>query len=243
MKLKFAIVFVASIASRAYASGNLRSGKNLVGPVEGEEINSNLVEETVVVQMNDKEESMDGSRLLVEGAGSHEIMTSDGQHDEENNLPATTIEKDNRKMQEYNDDDEVEREKVEDERSEPLYFIESDYESPRRRIPWRECPTGSTELSIMLTTDDWPKQNFLLLYHRQTGQTLWNSGNLQPNATKWYKFCFLDMNCANLRVIDAMGDGLLGKGWLRVVYGSKVLFDGPNIGYGFDNKLGTGCMN
>jgi len=77
MKLNSAIVFIASIASPAYASGNLRSMQNVDHAIEEEEVNSNA---EAFMHMKD---SPDGSRLLER---SHETMTTTEQHEEKKRL-------------------------------------------------------------------------------------------------------------------------------------------------------------
>jgi len=254
MKLNLAIISVASLTSGAYAAGNLRSGqkKNLANRVDEEgrddhdEVNRHLVEETLQVQQNinndEKEASennhLDGTTIrFLDEAEIHERMSNTvAQHDDEenNDLPAATTTLHDRNMQSWEFYDE-------EEYSKPVQVFETNYDSQLQS--WGTCPTGSIGLTIRFMADAFPTQNKFRLYNRRTGNPIWESGKLLPKRYKAWMFSFVKNNYANLEVIDTMGDGVTGDGYLSVWYGNNDLYNGQNFGYGLDMTVGMGsCM-
>jgi hypothetical protein len=94
-------------------------------------------------------------------------------------------------------------------------------------------------LSVKFRTDPWPEETFIQLYNGRG--TLWDYKFSAKNTIYQFSQCIPNNDCTVLDVTDTKGDGLLGRGSLRVTYGSKLLFNGWNLGYGFDVNLGNLC--
>jgi hypothetical protein len=91
-----------------------------------------------------------------------------------------------------------------------------------------------------LRTDAWPGENFIELYNGR-GNTIWDYSFSAKNTNFRYSKCIPNDGCTILDVTDTMGDGLLGNGRLTVTYGSKVMYDDWDLGYGFYLNLGNRC--
>jgi hypothetical protein len=97
----------------------------------------------------------------------------------------------------------------------------------------------STMLTVQLRTDDWPEENFIKLYTARS--TIWNYMYTVKNAGYQHSKSIPNDDCTTLEVSDTYGDGLLGSGRVTVTYGTRVLFDDWNLGYGFYLRLGNRC--
>jgi trypsin len=109
------------------------------------------------------------------------------------------------------------------------------------RAPVASPPTSGpcTVLSVKFKTDLWPGENFIKLYNERS--TIWDYKFSAKNTKYQFSRCIPNNDCTVLDVTDTKGDGLLGKGSLQVKYGSNVLFNGWNLGYGYDFYLGNLC--
>jgi trypsin len=110
----------------------------------------------------------------------------------------------------------------------------------------RPAPTPSpvasptcTTLTVKLRTDDWPEETFIELYTARS--TIWNYKYTAKSTSFQYSNCIPNNDCTTLDVTDTYGDGLLGTGRLTVTYGSTVMYDDWNLGYGFYLYLGNRC--
>ena len=110
----------------------------------------------------------------------------------------------------------------------------------------RPAPTPSpvasptcTTLTVKLRTDDWPEETFLELYTARS--PIWNYSYTAKSTSFQYSKCIPNDDCTTLDVTDTYGDGLLGTGRVTVTYGSKVMYDDWDIGYGFYLYLGNRC--
>ena len=105
------------------------------------------------------------------------------------------------------------------------------------------APTTSggscTKLSVELRTDNWPGENIIILSN--TRQTLWNQNGFQAN--KYYRFtrCVPNNGCTMLDVTDTYGDGLDGNAYMKITVGSRVVYNGQDLGYGFLMNIGNSC--
>jgi len=103
-------------------------------------------------------------------------------------------------------------------------------------------PTTSgpcTNLMVELRTDDHPEDNAIML--KAARRTLWDMKNLEANTDYKWTRCLRNDRCFQLDVSDSYGDGLVGEGFLMVMFGSTVLYDDSNVGFGYSVKLGKGC--
>jgi len=98
---------------------------------------------------------------------------------------------------------------------------------------------GCTTLKVTFRTDSWPWENSIVLEDDRS--TIWNYVSFKANKRYIYTRCLPTDGCAVLDVTDTEGDGLLGKGSLKVEWGSQVLYNGWDLGYGFYLDLGNGC--
>jgi len=96
-----------------------------------------------------------------------------------------------------------------------------------------------TNLMVELRTDDYPEDNAIVL--KRVRRTLWDMKNLKPNTDYKWTRCLRNDRCFQLDVSDSYGDGLVGYGFLKVTFGSTVLLDDSNVGFGYSVKLGIGC--
>jgi len=94
-------------------------------------------------------------------------------------------------------------------------------------------------LTVTLQTDDWPEENSIVLTDDQG--TLWNHVAFEANQQYVFDMCLSTKGCTVLDVTDTEGDGLLESGTLTVEWGSQVLYDDWDLGYGFFLDLGDGC--
>lgn len=103
-------------------------------------------------------------------------------------------------------------------------------------------PTGGscTMLTVELRTDNWPEETIILLEDDNGGE-FWNESNLDPDTEYTFSQCVPDNECTTLDVTDTWGDGLLDNGYLTITYGSSVLYDDWDLGYGFYMYLGDNC--
>lgn len=106
-------------------------------------------------------------------------------------------------------------------------------------------PTGGscTMLSVELRTDDWPEETIIFLEDDSSGDMIWDESDFDFDANTDYSFseCIPDDKCIVLDVTDTWGDGLLNEGYFTVTYGSDVLYDDWDFGYGFSMYLGDDC--
>jgi len=111
--------------------------------------------------------------------------------------------------------------------------------APNKPVNATTPPDGCTTLKVIFHTDDWPEENSIVLENAQ--RTIWNHNTFAPNKRYVYDRCLPTNGCTVLDVADSAGDGLWGKGNIRVKWGSEVLYDKSNIGNGFYLNLGNGC--
>jgi secreted trypsin-like serine protease len=100
-------------------------------------------------------------------------------------------------------------------------------------------PATYTKLTVQLRTDDWPEENFITLYNARS--TIWSYMYTVKNANYKYSKWISNDDCTTLAVSDTYGDGLSGSGRVTVTYGTRVLYDDWNLGYGFYMRLGNRC--
>jgi trypsin len=104
-------------------------------------------------------------------------------------------------------------------------------------------PTSSscsgTMLTVRLRTDNWPRENSLVLSSDQ--RVYWNYRSFQANKSYVYSQCLPTNGCTVLDVTDTLGDGLLGSGNLKITWNSQVVYDDWDLGFGFYMDLGNGC--
>ena len=116
----------------------------------------------------------------------------------------------------------------------------SDTDVPSATLAPTEIDDGRcTVVTIKLRTDGWPEETMLTV-EGETG-TILDLRNLNANSDYSFSGCVQDDGCTVLGVTDTSGDGLLGDGFLTLTYGSEVLYDDWDLGFGFDMKLGNGC--
>ena len=104
-------------------------------------------------------------------------------------------------------------------------------------------PTASggscTLLTVEFHTDDWPGENSIILANSR--RTLWNHASFQPNTYYRFARCIPNNGCTILDITDTYGDGLDGNAYMKVTFGSRVMYSGPDIGYGFYMNIGNKC--
>jgi len=100
-------------------------------------------------------------------------------------------------------------------------------------------PDDCTTLKVILHTDDWPEESSIVLENDQ--RTIWNYDSFTSNRRYVYNRCLPTNGCTVLDVTDTEGDGLWGDGNIKVIWGSQVLYDDSDIGYGFYLNVGNGC--
>jgi len=96
-----------------------------------------------------------------------------------------------------------------------------------------------TTLTVELFTDDYPSKNSVTLKNGR--RTLWNFTKLKANRMYKWSRCINNNSCTVFEVNDSWGDGLMGDGNIKVTYGSEILWEGYDIGYGFFMDLGNRC--
>ena len=103
------------------------------------------------------------------------------------------------------------------------------------------APTSSTctRLTVNFRSDNWPRDNSIVL--KNPSSTLWNHRSFQANQDYRYTRCIPNNGCTTLDVTDTQGDGLLSSGRLKVTFGSRVMYDSRDVGYGFLMRLGNRC--
>jgi len=97
-------------------------------------------------------------------------------------------------------------------------------------------------LTVEFRTDDFPKENSIVLTG-SGGRKLWNHRKFKANRSYRWSRCNTNNSCTVLDVTDTYGDGLDDDGYIKVTYGSAILYDGSDIGYGFYIDLGDLCYN
>jgi hypothetical protein len=103
-------------------------------------------------------------------------------------------------------------------------------------------PTGGdcTLLTLQFQTDSWPEETLIVLENEEGG-AIWDYDNFEADTEYTYTACLPVNVCTVLDITDVFGDGLLNDGYMTVTWGSDVLHDDWNIGYGFFLYLGDGC--
>jgi len=101
--------------------------------------------------------------------------------------------------------------------------------------------TTCTTLSVDFISDGWPIENYIVL--TDGIETFWDLRNFEPNMGYSWSRCVTNDACTLLDVTDAYGDGLDGNagGYIKVTFGSRIMYEGSNIGYGFLVYLGNRC--
>ena len=100
-------------------------------------------------------------------------------------------------------------------------------------------PATTTKLTVKLRTDDRPEDTLIKLYNARS--TIWNYIYAVENANYKHSRWIPNDGCTTLEVSDTYGDGLAGSGRVTVTYGTRVLYDDWNLGYGFYLRLGNRC--
>jgi trypsin len=98
---------------------------------------------------------------------------------------------------------------------------------------------SSTLLTVEFRTDDWPEETIILL--RDASWMIQDYSSLYANSDYSFSEYIPDEGCTVLDVTDTYGDGLLNGGFLKVTYGSAIMHDDWNFGYGFYIFFGNGC--
>ena len=95
-------------------------------------------------------------------------------------------------------------------------------------------------VTLEFKTDSWPEETFVALQNDEGG-LIWDSGDFEPNTEYSFTACIPVDACTALDITDTYGDGLLDDGYMTITWGSDVLHDVWDIGYGFYMTLGDGC--
>ncbi len=98
---------------------------------------------------------------------------------------------------------------------------------------------SSTRLTVEFRTDDWPEETVIVL--NDASGIIQDYSNLDANSDYSFSENIPDDGCIVLDVTDTYGDGLLDGGFLKVTYGSAVMYDDWDFGYGFYMHFGNGC--
>jgi len=94
-------------------------------------------------------------------------------------------------------------------------------------------------LTVEFHTDSWPKENSIVL--TSGNRKLWNHRKFKANKLYRWTACIINNACTVLDVTDTYGDGLYDDGYIKVTFGSTVMYDGSGIDYGFYLDLGDLC--
>jgi len=232
MKLNPAYIFIASLASGVYASGNLCSHQYLSHDAE-EELESRINKPVV-----DMKENLDDSRLL-EGDHRPTALEKHRMVESENHsyMYGLTLEEAEKYIQEMdalsdeatmtdpeigiyaqrNEEEPSVKELIQEERMQPPSWSPEDDDSVKPTPP-----PDHTLLSITFRTDSWPQENSILLKDESHDTTRWE---LYPKISNhvYTSSVWLPNNCCfSLYLPDRKKDGLWGKGLLTVKYGNKV---------------------
>lgn len=96
-----------------------------------------------------------------------------------------------------------------------------------------------TMLNVAFRSDDWPEEIAMVL--KNGVDTILDERDFASNSDYSLAECIPDDGCTIFDVTDIHGDGLLNDGYMRVTYGSTVLYDDWDLGHGFTINLGNAC--
>jgi len=102
--------------------------------------------------------------------------------------------------------------------------------------PVVSCEASNLKITVAFQTDSWPEKNSIVLTDEK--HTIWNKHAFEADTMYTHSACLKKNECYKLSINDSAGNGLLGDGNLKVQLGSDVLYDGQDLGYGFDTDLG-----
>ena len=90
-----------------------------------------------------------------------------------------------------------------------------------------QCNSDSVEITINITTDNYPSETSWQLVDQNGGGFFINPGDLtQSNTTYIYTYCVPDTDCYTFTILDTYGDGLCGSCWGGTDGNYTVSYDG-----------------
>ena len=117
--------------------------------------------------------------------------------------------------------------------------------APTPTGPTPTPPTGGSTATIKLTfhTDRNPIDNDFFLYDSEADEdtNIWDEWDFDKKTEYMWETTVEKSRCTIFDFYDSFGDGLKEPGWLKLEYDGQVLFDGRNVGYGFEEFMGDGC--
>jgi len=108
--------------------------------------------------------------------------------------------------------------------------------SPSSPVAPTRRPATCTPLKVEFRSDRWPKESSI--YLRAGTQTIWKYTSFEIDTSYEWTTCLSTSTCTVLDVTDNYGDGLADNGFVKVTFGTKVLYNGYDFKHGFYVNLG-----
>lgn len=96
-----------------------------------------------------------------------------------------------------------------------------------------------TALTVEFRTDRFPQDNSIVL--KGVGRTFWNHRGLRANITYRWTRCITNRSCTVLTVTDRSKNGLATGAYMKVTYGSTIMYSDNKIGSSLSINFGNRC--
>ena len=107
-----------------------------------------------------------------------------------------------------------------------------------------QCNSNEIEITINITTDNYPTETSWQLVDQNGGGWFISPGDLtQSNTTYTYTYCVPDTNCYTFTMLDTYGDGLCGSCWGGTDGNYTVSYDGVIVASMTNADFGSSEIN
>jgi len=239
MKLNSAIIFMASLASGVYASGNLRSSQKLEEEVQNRVKPDEAARLEKHRKMGSEENAFPYHELTLEEAEKC-IEEMDALADE---ATLTDPEIGNYADEWYEDEPSV-KELIQEERLGGAGY-DPDPSETRAPVAKPTAPPGHTLLSFSLRTDSFPEYSLVWIIDRIKNNDVWDYTFDKANTLYGTSIWLPNNGCYEFGFYHTENGGLKGNGPLTVTYGAKTYTAKKHLKPGsneiFRERFGTGC--